>query len=367
MIGAVHQLVPTFAARDAIGTHIRHGRDVLREMGLASEVFAGGFNGVARRDGHPIRAYDKVTRSGPPAALLYHLSTGSELTDFLHARTEPVGVDYHNITPPSFFAPWEPHVGVELAAGWNQLAELASKAAFSFADSAFNERDLAGAGYRDRHVVPVMVDVEALDRAVDKAAMAELEHAKRRGGADLLFVGRLSPNKCQHDLIKAFALYRKLYDRKARLHLVGGPSSHAYETALKRYAGALGLHHAVRLAGSVPDGVLAAHFRIADAFVCVSEHEGFCVPLLEAMWNRVPIVAYAATAVPETVGPAALLLHTKDPAHVAAAVHRVLSDGSLRDHLTATGVEQLGRFRLPVTKAAFASAVRDVLSRLDGP
>ena len=175
-----------------------------------------------------------------------------------------------------------------------------------------------------------------------------------------LFVGRLAPNKCQHDLIKALAAYRRLYDPQARLHLVGGSSSNAYRTALEAFVDHLDLGEAVFLHGGVSPGALVAHYRAADVFVCLSEHEGFCVPLLEAVHHRLPVVALAEAAVPETVEGAGVLLPAKEPARVAAAVHRVLGDPDLRAALVVAGTARLADFALERTRPVLLDAIATV-------
>ncbi|MDQ3758308.1 MAG: glycosyltransferase family 4 protein [Actinomycetota bacterium] len=361
MIDAVHQFLPTYAARDAVGTHVRHAQAVLRQMGLRSEVYAEGRSGVGFRAARDVRSY---RGDGSRTLLVYQLSTGSKVADFVLARPEPKVVNYHNITPAELFAPWEPHVGGELAKGRRQLEAFAAAAFAGIAVSRYNEGDLRAAGFSRTDVAPVMVDLDALEKSADPRVLGDLQRAKRRGGADLLFVGRVAPNKAHHDLIKAFVAYRRVYDPEARLHVVGGASSHAYLTAMKKFAKGLGVQRWVDFAGSVPDGTLAAYYRTADAFVCLSDHEGFCVPLLEAMHNRVPIVAFGAAAVPETVADAGLVLPSKEPALVAAAVHRVVTDEGVRCRLTAAGSERLTAFSLDKTKAAFRRSVEAVLADL---
>ncbi len=357
-MGAVHQFVPTFAWRDAIGSHVRHLQRLVRSLGLDSEIYCERTAGGSRGEAHH---YRRFTGDGDaPAWLLYQLSIGSALADFLGQRPEPLVVNYHNVTPSSMFFAWEPHVGVELETGRRQLAELAGRTDLGVAVSEHNRAELEAAGYPSTTVAPVLVDLDSFDRDVDTAALADLRRAKADGGADWLFVGRVAPNKCHHDVIKALAAYRRLYDPKARLHLVGGSSSHAYWTALERFVAALGLRGAVRLTGAVPHGVLAAHFRAADAFVCLSEHEGFCVPLLEAMHHRLPIVAFAAAAVPETLGGAGVVLDRKDPPTVAAAVHRVLTDGAVHDAVVEAGQQRLSDFTLERSRARWV----EVLERL---
>ena len=237
---------------------------------------------------------------------------------------------------------------------------LADRVEMGIAVSAFDQVELVEAGYRRTVVAPVMVDLEAFDRELDAGALATLQRAKEGGGVDWLFVGRVAPHKSQHDVVKAFATYRKLYDPKARLHLVGASSSHSYWTALGRYVAALGLSDAVEITGGVSAGVLAAQFRAADVFVCLSEHEGFCVPLLEAMHHQLPIVAFDAAAVPETLADAGVLLVDKSPPTVAAAVNRVLVDEPLRDALAAAAALRLADFTLERSRARWVDVLESV-------
>jgi L-malate glycosyltransferase len=142
---------------------------------------------------------------------------------------------------------------------------------------------------------------------------------------------------------------------------VGTSASDAYSRFLRRLIESLALEDHVELVGSVSDTDLDAHYRAADVFVCLSDHEGFGVPLLEAMRHRVPVVALSAAAVPETVGDAGLLLSDKDPVRVAAAAHLVVGDPTVRSGLIERGVERLGAFSLAAAEAAHLAAVESVL------
>ncbi|HZU73053.1 MAG TPA: glycosyltransferase family 4 protein, partial [Acidimicrobiales bacterium] len=173
-----------------------------------------------------------------------------------------------------------------------------------------------------------------------------LEAAKQGGGADLFFVGRIVPNKAQHDLVKLLVAYRRMYDPKARLHLIGRPGAATYYDALRRYITELGLDDAVEVRERVSGPELSAYYRCSDVLVSASEHEGFCVPILEAMHHQVPVVAYSCGAVPETMGDSGILLRSKSPGLMAAAVHRALTDTDLRARLVAAGRRRLAGYSL---------------------
>jgi glycosyltransferase involved in cell wall biosynthesis len=351
---AVHQLVPSFAPRNAIGNHVLQVQGVLRGMGLESEIHVGD---AWKEVAHLARPYRDLPER-PGTWLLYQASTGSPMAEWLRARPEPLLLNYHNITPAELFAPWEPHVGVELSAGRRQLAELAPRTELAVAVSAYNETELVRAGYGRTAVVPILLDTSTFDRAEDVAAVERL----RTPGPAWLFVGRLAPNKAQHDLLKALSVYRRVYDPTAKLRLVGGSSSHAYATAVEGLVRALQLEDAVDLCGDVSDAELDAHYRAADVFVSTSDHEGFCIPLLEAMHHRLPIVAYGSSAIPETLGGAGLCLPSKEPTRVAAAVHRVLDDPALQGALARAGEARLADFDLAANKRRLAEVIGGAIS-----
>lgn len=362
MTDAVHQFVPSLAPRDAIGAHTLALQELLCEMGLHSEVFADevkpGLAGRAR----PYRSYDRwwsPRRGRGRTWLLYQSSIGSPVADFLAGRDEPLLIYFHNITPRRLVEAWDPDVGRASATGWAQLARLAPRARAGLAASGYNRAQLAAAGARRSVVAPPLVDPAALDGDVDEVTLRRLQSG--RSGAELVFVGRLSPHKGQHHLIGALAAYRRAYDAGARLHLVGASASPSYQAALAAYAAELHLEDAVVLAGSVPPAQLAAHYVHADVFVCASAHEGFCVPLLEAMHHGLPIVAYGAGAVPETVGEAALVLDTRAPTAVAAAVHRLLTDQPLRAAMAVAAQGRLAALGPAASRPRLARAIRAAL------
>jgi glycosyltransferase involved in cell wall biosynthesis len=232
--------------------------------------------------------------------------------------------------------------------------------------------------------VPPFVDVGASDRAWtdpvgtdglggDRSATDGLgpEGPGRRrntagtlDGTRWLFVGKLLPHKGAHEVVKAFAAYRSAFDPTASLTLVGGHPIPAYTTAVREYVAALGLEGAVHLPGTIDDHALRGQYRQADVFVCLSDHEGFCFPLLEAMHHDVPVVCADAGALPDTAGSAALVLGDRSAGAVATAVHRVIVDGALRARLTTAGRARVTAFDLQRTAERFVLVVRQAWARL---
>ncbi len=349
----VDQVIPSLASRDAIGVHTVAISDALRQVGIESDIFYGACTRDLAERARPMSNLGRATKG---RWLLYQASIGSPVFDIFASRSEPKLLNYHNITPAALLDAWEPAVGHEVSLGRSQVTRVASECRLAIADSAFNEKELKDVGYTHTAVAPLLIDMTAAAQP-DPALSRRLAASKAGGGADFLFVGKVSPHKAQHDLVKMLALYRRLYDDRARLHLVGTPLGKTYEPALRAFIAELGLHDAVSITGSVSPEELESYYRGADVFVCASEHEGFCVPLVEAMGHGVPIVAYATTAVPETVADAGLLLSSKEPLRFAASVHRVVEDSRLRRQFVEAGARRAEAYSLSNARKRFVDLV----------
>jgi glycosyltransferase involved in cell wall biosynthesis len=353
MVGAVHQVLPTFAARDAIGHHALRLRALLRSNGVESEIIAGSVQHDVRSEAHSLDGLAKL--GGPNTTWLYHSSIGWPDLGALLNRPEPLAVDYHNITPADVFGAWEPHVGGELRLGRRQLHALVRRGSLFLADSAFNASELLDLGARSVHTTGIVLDDAAFAAPADASHTAAVRRASQ--GASWLFVGRLAPHKAQHRIVQAVALARHR-DPRITLRLVGAAASHQYEVALRSMVTELGLDDAVTFVSAVSHAQLLAEYDAADVFVSASEHEGFCVPLIEAMHRDLPVIAYATTAVPETLGDGGLLLPSNEPAVLAAAAERVVADRALADRLRAAGRERRSAFASARTEQAHLELLR---------
>jgi len=350
-LSQVWQLVPFLESGDAIGDHARH-------VAAALGPLHAGF--VVQRAALELRAgavFYREGRPGPDDVLVYHLAHASPLAAWAAASGCRLVLDYHGITPPGSLRVYDPGLAVALAGAEDELRELAPRAEIAVAHSAFMEGELRAAGFERTAVLPLLLDGPRLVGAVNDERAVSLRSTK--SGHDLLVVGRLAPNKRIEDAIKAFAVYRRAYDPRARLFIVGRPDVAAYATALDAFVGRLGVEE-VHFAGRVTHADLAAHYQAADALVSMSDHEGFGMPLLEAMAFGLPVLACRAAAVPETMGDAGILFSERCPEEVAALVDAVLGDRELVAALGAAGRARAAAFG----PEPFAARVRELFAVL---
>lgn len=352
MTPALHQFVPELGIRDAIGRHVLAIHDTLESAGIVSHIWAGEVHESLRHRAGLVGDADIA----PNDLLMYQFAVGHAMADDLVARSERLIIDYHNITPRHFFTAWDPALIHAVDWGLRQLPTMASRCCLSLGDSAFNAGELIELGFPNVHVLPIL-----LDYAEVEAESGPAPSSRGATGSHWLFVGRIVPNKAQHDLIKAFAAYRHLYDPTAQLSIVGAVSAPGYNDALLGMIDALHLGDSVHLSGSVSSLELARQYRSADVFVCLSEHEGFCVPLIEAMHHKLPVVAFAAGAVPETLGGAGVLLDDKSPAVVAAAVHQLSVTPGLTQQLLGAAQSRLEHFGFARTQATLLRLLAPLL------
>jgi glycosyltransferase involved in cell wall biosynthesis len=356
---AVHQFHSGTALGDAITNQMLQLQKLFKEMGFVSEIFAEHIAPGLQDRIHSIHGY----RGSDSELLVFHHSIGHDVFDDVIALPNNVVVVYHNVTPERYFE--SDLVRFYIRLGRDQLALLARRALFGVADSNFNRREMLAAGFRRVEVLPVRVDF---------SDFIPVDRVHGRASNDWLYVGRLVGNKCQHDLVTAFSLYSKTFDHQARLILIGDTSDNDYVSLVRKEADRFGVADRIVLLGKVSDAQLRSAFAGAGIFVSVSEHEGFGVPILEAMAAGVPVVAFGAAAIPETLGGAGVLLRTKDPAVVAATVQAVMSDPDLRRRIVErqfVRIEQVGAFdtrRLMQRVIDRASGVRPPLEiQVQGP
>ncbi len=338
MLTRAHQFTATVAYGDAIGNDTFELQRLFWQRGIASDVFAQEAKpGVEPfvRPWHELRG-EATTGS----ALLIHHSMGNDAISEVAQLPHRKAVVYHNITPARFFEGISDQLVHHSELGREQLRTLARVADLGIGDSEFNRRELEEAGFARTAVVPILTDPSQFEVVPDPQVLSELADER----TSVLVVGQILPQKAVHDVLDAFARYREM-DRTARLYLVGSYGmSGPYLDRVRERIDRLGIGDSVRLTGSVPIEQLVAYYRGATVLLHLSDHEGFNVPVVEAMRSGLPIVAHAAGATPETLGDAGLLLERKSPDEVAAALERVVRDAGLRKTLIDRGRARLADF-----------------------
>jgi glycosyltransferase involved in cell wall biosynthesis len=322
---AIHQVLAAVAYGDAIGNEAVAIRNHLRSRGYESDIFAERVHPKMAGLARPLSEYEGAAAGD--ALCLFHFSIGSAASSLVYHGKEPLICLYHNITPPEFFVPFHQHLAGLCHHGKRELVSFAPRSVLGLGDSEFNRRELEAAGFRRTGVLPIVMDWSRYDEAPSPVMTRRLAGFE---GPTILFVGRIVPNKKIEDLLSSFAAFQRHHEPASRLLLVGDTTGHErYLRRLLERVRSLRLRNVI-FTGQVTQGDLIAAYRSARVFLCLSEHEGFCVPLLEAMHFGLPVLAYDAAAVGETMNGGGLLLEDKDPRIVAEALHRVLKDEAFR-------------------------------------
>ena len=349
LLRTAHQFSPTLAYGDAVSNDAFELQRLFWSWQVRSDLFAEDAKPRVRAFVREFPELLKLRRRD--SALLIHIAMGNAAYDeLMHLPLHKIVV-YHNITPASYFTGVNESHERWATLGREQLAKLAKVSELGIGDSEYNRKELEAAGFAQTAVVPILVDWSTFDVEPDPEVARRLS-----GERAILFVGQLVPQKAPHDLIAGFAKYRES-DGDARLYLVGSTAdSGGYLDRLRADVVRLGLEHAVTFAGSVSMPELVAYYRGAKAFATMSDHEGFCVPLLEAMRFGLPIVANAGGAIPDTLGGAGILLEQKTPDHVAHALERALGDARAREELAVAARHRLEQFSRERTGQRLADA-----------
>jgi L-malate glycosyltransferase len=321
----VHQWVPAAHRGDAIGDSARRVRQLLRAMGHESDIFALTIDDDMRDEARSFAEPD--ARRGD--LTIFHFALPSPMSAAFAALPGGRVLQYHNITPAHFFAPYDPGVFRIAALGRRELATLAGATDLALGDSDYNRRELVELGFRRTGVLPIAVDTARIAEAAPHPA---LEHILRDGLTNFLFVGRIAPNKRIEDIIRLAEQFKRYIDAQYRFVFVGRTDAvpryyAAIRTLIARYQM---LPDRFLFPGVVSDWELAAYYRTASVYISMSEHEGFCVPLVEAMAAGVPVLAYASTAVPETLGGAGVLFRQKNMEYAAELLGQLAFDPAMR-------------------------------------
>ncbi|HEV3139834.1 MAG TPA: glycosyltransferase [Vicinamibacterales bacterium] len=335
----IHQWVPAAHRGDAIGDSARRVRALLRGLGHESDLFALTIDDDLRHDVRPFA--DPAARRGD--LTIFHYALPSPMTAAFAALPSGRILQYHNVTPASYFAPYDAALFRLASLGRDELATLAGHVDLALGDSDYNRRELEALGFERTGVFPIAVDTARLTDAPHRPALDRLLDDEF---VNFLFVGRIAPNKRIEDHIRLAEIYKRNIDSHYRFIFVG-----RHDVVPRYYSMIRALILEYRMladrfvfTGAVPDEDLAVYYRRAAVYITLSEHEGFCVPLVEAMATDVPILAYATTAVPDTLGGAGLQFTPKDLEVAAEMLGALAFDDELRAQIIAGQRRRLADF-----------------------
>jgi glycosyltransferase involved in cell wall biosynthesis len=339
----LHQFLAAAAPHDAVTNQALALRRALATAGIPSDIVAEHIDPTLAGDVIPLRSAAR----GVPVLLRY--SIWSAAAEAVLDGDASFGVVYHNITPGHLLEGGNPTVAALCDRGRRELPRFAGGARVAIADSGYNAAELEGAGFTGVQVVPLLLDLP-----MPPPPAADAPHR-------LLYVGRLAPSKRIEDLIDVLVLVRRtLPDTTLRVVGPGDAFPH-YVAALKRHARANGVADHVDFTGLVADSQRDAAYAQAGAFITMSEHEGFCVPVLEALAHGLPVVARDAGAVRDTAGGGALMIPGRDVRVAAAAVVRVLTDHAVREGIATNARARLQAIARSIVEPQFVSAAREII------
>jgi glycosyltransferase involved in cell wall biosynthesis len=339
----IHQFLTSYAYGDAIGNEALAIRDFLRAKRIESEIFTLHFH---PRYAHQVRNYLEYDHySDPGNVVIYHFSIGSQVTKrFLRLADKKV-IIYHNITPYHFFLDYHRGLAKDCFKGRLELKSLADKVDLALGDSEYNRGELVAAGFQRTGVLPLVMDFAKLDQP----PLPVLRELFADGKHNLLYVGRISPNKKVEDVIMAFHHYQKYFHAASRLFIIGEYRGfERYLAALQGLVRRLGVKH-IHFSGHIPLDEVVSYFRLAHLYLHLSEHEGFCAPIPESFYLGIPVVAFDAGAVAETMNHGGILVREKDPLKIAALCHEILSRPKLKAAILAGQEKALAKYRQQVT------------------
>lgn len=351
----IHQVVTGLSYGDAITHHALAIRQAIRSWGFDSELFAEQIGEEFLGESLPL--IQTRHRLDPRDVLIFHHSIHSTAVEMITAVANPVILIYHNITPAKFFRPYNTRYTALLERGRQELSDLVPRVTLALGDSEWNRAELESMGFPKTGVLPIVFQ-RGLYQSPPNRVIRKLY---RDGYVNILAVGRIVPQKRLENLISMFAMYRRWVNNKSRLILVGEHRGfEAYFHGLLDLVDRLRLGE-VHFIGLVPFRELLAWYSVADVLVSASEHEGFCVPLLEGIHFRLPVIARACGAVPETLGDAGILYHDEDPLFLAELIHAVLRNDSLRTILHARANRVLEKFSADRSLSILRTALEKVM------
>ncbi len=335
---AIHQFLTSYSYGDAIGNEALEIRNYLRAKGYESEIFVLFYHPKYSDQVINYLEYDKY--SSEDNIVIYHFSIGSKITKKFLRIPDKKTIIYHNITPHHFFLDYHRILAKDCYKGRIELQSLSDKVDLALGDSEYNESELKEAGFKKTGVLPLVMNFEKFN-SPPVPVFNEIFHD---GKTNILYVGRIIPNKKVEDVIRTFHLYNKFFNKNSRLFIVGeNRGFERYYSALLNLTDKLNVKN-VHFTGHIPEDELISYFKLADIYLHMSEHEGFCAPVPEGFFLNIPVIAYNEGAVKETMNNGGVLLNRKEFLKTAALIDKIVNDEELRRDILESQREALKKY-----------------------
>ncbi len=354
------QVLTTISYGDAVGNDTLAIDKILKELGFETGIYA---ENIGKRIPKGVAfTIDDIPQLDKDDIIIYHLSTGSELNYKLSGYNGRKLVVFHNITPSNYFIGYNNILWNLCKSGLAGAKYLSDKVDYALADSSFNRDNLIDMEYNCKiDILPIIIPFEDYNKNPNQDIIKKYSDD---GYVNILFTGRIAPNKCQEDIVAAFYQYHTKYNPKSRLFLVGNYEGlEKYYNHLKEYASMLGIEDYVVFSGHIPFDEILAYYHIADLFLCMSEHEGFCVPLVEAMYFDIPIVAFDSSAIGDTLGGSGIMVKEKNPVETAGLIDYIFTHEDIKEKILRNQRERLEYFQYDRTKEKFLSYLKEFIER----
>jgi glycosyltransferase involved in cell wall biosynthesis len=353
----VHQIHVTAVCGDAVGNEILEIRNILKKWGYTSNIYVQHPHPETSAMTKHFLEYKKI--SSPHNILIVHYSIGcdEEFFNFIKSLPDRKILIYHNITPPEYFKDINSESEYYTKIGRQQLRQNCGMFHIALADSEFSRQELAKLGFKNTGVLPIILDFAGYSRNEDTAIIKKFDDDY----VNLLFVGRVCPNKKIEDVVKCFYYYNQGINPHSRLFLVGSYNGmEKYRDRLMELIHKINLRN-VYLTGRINFDSLISYYRLADVFITMSEHEGFCIPILESMHFGIPVIAYNSTAVPYTLGDSGVLVNNKNHMVIAEIINLLVEDKELKKKIIKKQNERLKYFEKSKTERKLKKYIESVI------
>ncbi len=348
--GTIHQFHYCASQADAVTGQMLWIQTALRQVGIGGEIFCIE-NKTPPSSG--IRQFTPAQFNSGDLALIHHSHGNPDLARVLNTSL-PKALIYHNVTPSHFFK-HDPHLAEFSNLGRRQIAEFRGKIIAAFGDSRYNCSELEVAGLSSPEIFPLLnIDPHPAEKAEENDASTRPR--------TLCFVGKQAPHKNQALLIQSLAYLQNAYPDVYRLVLVGRADP-LYGDYLRLLSKALRVEKHVTFTGPLSNSDLETVYQTSSALVCASLHEGFCIPLVEAMRNRLAVFALPTSGVRETLGQAGVRLVSREPAKIAESIHTVLENSAALSAVLESQVNQLDK----LSKQHSTARLQSICTQLLGP